>query len=275
MKPFSALRLAWLKLINPLDYYLRQHLHPRVRTVDRPRIGTPDLIGRYKVGKREKAAQEIERLTSLYHFDYFSAAHTLDEAKENFFYLAMVDKALQRTGINLPDSIQAADVGPSSWFYVHALFAALTWFGADYPRAIHLTGFEVDPYRMYSNFHTRMDHALGNMRGLPSVEYIDQGFTPQSGTFDVITLFFPFVFEKDHLEWGLPGKMFDPENLLTTVWGNLKTGGAMMIVNQGVKEHLEQLKRLERCGIPVAAALRMEPLLYSYPLDRYIITAKK
>jgi hypothetical protein len=116
---------------------------------------------------------------------------------------------------------------------------------------------------------------MGNMRGLPNVEYLDHGFTLQPGMFDVITLFFPFVFEKDHLKWGLPARLFNPESLMNSVWRSLKTGGAMLVVNQGVKEHNEQLKILERCGISVTAAFRMEPLLYSYPLDRYIITAKK
>ncbi len=275
MKPFDAFRLAWLRLFNPLDYFLRQHLHPGVRPVDRPRITMPDLAGRYKAGRREQASREIQRLTELYHFDYFSTARTLDEARENFFYLAMIDRALDETVIALPDSLSVADIGPSSWFYVHALFAAVTWHNTWYPRSVHLTGFEVDPYRLYSDFHTRQDHALGNMRGLPNVEYVDHGFALQPETYDIITVFFPFVFLKDHLEWGLPAKLFDPDTLLNTVMGSLKTGGVMLIVNQGIYEHREQLKLLEKLSLKPAAAYRVESLLYTYKLDRFVITVKK
>ncbi|NLF51928.1 MAG: hypothetical protein GX577_12395 [Leptolinea sp.] len=275
MKLLSSLRLAWLRIKNPLDYSLRQHLHPGVRPVDHPRISMPDLAGRYKAGRREQAGQEIQRLTELYHFDYFSTARTLDEARENFFYLAMVDRALDESFIALPDSLSVADIGPSSWFYVHALFAALTWYNTWYPRSVHLTGFEVDPYRLYSDLHTRQDHALGNMRGLPNVEYIGRGIMPQGEPFDIITLFFPFVFIKDHLEWGLPPKLFDPESMLKLVYETLKPGGLILIVNQGGYEHKEQLKILEKCGFKPTAAFRMESMLYTYKLDRFVITVKK
>lgn len=275
MKLLSKLRLAWLRLTNPLDYYLRQHLHPGVRPVDRPRISMPDLAGRYKAGRREQAGQEIQRLTELYHFDYFSTARTLDEARENFFYLAMIDRALDESFIALPDSLSVADIGPSSWFYVHALFAALTWYNTWYPRSVHLSGFEVDPYRLYSDLHTRQDHALGNMRGLPNVEYVGNGFSPQPDTFDIITIFFPFVFMKDHLEWGLPPKLFSPETMLQTVRTSLKPGGLALIVNQGIGEHREQLRIVEKCGFQPAAAFRVESMLFTYKLDRYVITVKK
>ena len=133
----------------------------------------------------------------------------------------------------------------------------------------------MDAYRLYADFHTRRDHALGQMQGLDGVEYLDRGFTLQPDTFDVITMFFPFVFEKDHLQWGLPGSLFDPAVLMKSAWESLKRGGLLIIVNQGHEEHKAETQLLKRLNIPVASSFKMDPLLYSYPLTRYIITVKK
>jgi hypothetical protein len=186
----------------------------------------------------------------------------------------MLDDALQRSNVAFPETIKAADIGPSSWFYVHALSAALGWFGLPNQRSFQLTGFEIDAYRLYSDFHTRKDHALGNIQGLTDVEYLDQCFEEVTGTYDVITMFFPFVFEKDHLEWGLPQRFFEPGALLKAAWNSLRPGGLLLVVNQGADEHVAELSLMKELHIPVCTAFRVEPLLYTYALDRYIITAK-
>ena len=214
-------------------------------------------------------------LRDKYHFAPFETNHAAEEIRENYFYLHMLDKALDSAQISLPASLTAADIGPSSWFYVQALFSALTWHGSPEPRTVHLTGYEVDAYRLYADFHTRKDHALGQMQGLAGVEYVDRGFTAQPEAFDVITMFFPFVFEKDHLQWGLPGSLFDPAELMKSAWESLNNGGLLIIVNQGHKENKAETQLLKRLNIPVASSFKMDPLLYSYPLTRYIITVKK
>ncbi|MEI8132982.1 MAG: hypothetical protein WCG34_11160, partial [Leptolinea sp.] len=232
-----------------------------------------DILSLYPKKDRHKIEQIISRLNNQYHFQYYINTHSIDEIRENYYYLSMLDEALQQSGAILSESIKAADIGPSSWFYVHALSAALCWFGSPMQRNLTLTGFEVDAYRLYSDFHTRKDHALGNMQGLQNVEYLDRSFEQQTNTYDVITMFFPFVFEKDHLEWGLPHRLFEPIALLKAAWNSLRSGGLLVIVNQGQEEHTAQLSLLEELDIPITAAFRVEPLLYTYPLDRFIITA--
>ncbi len=275
MNLFSKLYYAYLRLRNSLDFAIRQRIHLTTRPFSGTYSAHQDIPASYPSEKREKVKQEIDRLNSKYHFDYFAAGHTPEETRENYFYLAMLDEALERTDCGFTETLTAADIGPSSWFYVHALSAALTWNRSNTPRTVHLTGYEVDAYRLFSDFHTRKDHALGNLRGLPNVEFIDHGFNVQPDKFDVITLFFPFVFEKDHLQWGLPGNLFNPMILMKAVWESVSPNGLMIIVNQGLEENQAERKLVKDLNIPVCAAFRMEPLLYSYPLDRYIITAQK
>lgn len=275
MNLFTEFYYGLMKIRNQVDYGIRQRFHPNPRPIESPEIEKLEITGGYSEATRNQAGHEIDRLTEIYHFDYFFAARSYDQARENYFYLAMLDKALDQAQVTLPDCLEAADIGPSSWFYVRALYAALIWHQAPNPRSVHLTGYEVDAYRMYTDFHTRKDHAMGNLHGLPNVEYCDQRFTTQPEVFDVITLFFPFVFQKDHLEWGLPVDIFNPAGLLESAWESLAKNGVMIIVNQGREEHNAELAMLDNLHIPIAGACQMDSLLYQYSLDRYLISIKK
>jgi SAM-dependent methyltransferase len=275
MNPFTAVYFAFLDLRNRMDFALRQRVHTPLKPAPQPSAARPDILSAYPSSTRAQAGDEIARLRTVYHFDSVEAGFTERGLRENYFYLAMLDEAFRQSEIDLPVEVTAADIGPSSWFYVQALAAALTHYGTAQPRAIRLTGFEVDAYRLYADFHTRRDHALANMRGLAGVKYVDHGFEPEPSTYDVITSFFPFVFEKDHMEWGLPGRLFNPPELLKASLVSLKPGGLLVIVNQGLREHGEELRFIREVGYSPAAAFKMEPLLFTYPLDRYIITVKK
>ncbi len=275
MNLFTAAYFSLLDLRNRLDYNLRQHVHAPSRPISASTGSRPDILSAYEVDIRAQAGDEIARLRSAYQFDAIETGFTERDLRETYFYLAMLDEAFRRSEAVLPANVTAADIGPSSWFYVQALYAALARCGTSQPRSVHLTGFEVDAYRLYADFHTRRDHALTNMRGLAGVVYMDHGFEPNPSAYDVITSFFPFVFEKDHMEWGLPGWLFNPLNLLKASLASLKPGGLLVIVNQGLREHEEELRFVREAGASPAAVFKMEPLLFTYPLDRYIITVKK
>lgn len=274
MKFFQEIYFAFLRLRNELDYPLRKRLSFRSSPVFNSQPEVKNVLDSYPVEDRKRIEEIITRLNNQYHFLYFSTSHTLNEIRENYYYLSMLDEAFQRSDLILAESIEAADIGPSSWFYVHALSAALGWFGQSTQRNFHLSGFEIDAYRLYSDFHTRKDHALGNMKGLSGIVYLDHGFEEATCAYDVITLFFPFVFEKDHLEWGLPQRLFEPGELLKAAWNSLRPGGLLLIVNQGFNEHQKELSLMKDLNIPICTAFQVEPLLYSYAFDRFIITAK-
>jgi hypothetical protein len=273
MNPFTRFYLAYLRIKNDLDFPLRQRLLQRSAPVISSHPNTDDFLNTYPQKDRLTIGQTITRLDNLYHFESFATTHSTNEIKENYYYLSMLDEAFRKTKVIFPESIKAADIGPSSWFYVHSLSAALGWYNIPMRRNFQLTGYEIDAYRLYSDFHTRKDHAMGNMVGLQNVEFLDHGFEQHPNSVDIITMFFPFVFEKDHLEWGLPHRLFEPTVLLKAAWNSLRPGGLLLIVNQGQDEHKTEISYLNELAIPIKTAFRVEPLLYSYPLDRYVITA--
>jgi SAM-dependent methyltransferase len=275
MNPLTAAYFTLLDLRNRLDYAIRQRVHFSAHSVNRETGTRPDFLLAYPNELRHRVTDEITRLQSAYPVDGIESILSERDNRENYFYLAMLDEAFRRSGVELPVDVTAADIGPSSWFYVQALYAALARFGTAHPRAVHLTGFEVDAYRLYADFHSRRDHALANIRGLAGVNYVDHGFDPHPDTYDVLTTFFPFVFQKDHLEWGLPGRMFNPQDLLEAAIVSLKPGGLLVIVNQGPDEHEAQKRMLQKIGASPVSAFKMDQLLFSYPLDRYIIAVKK
>ncbi|MBU3979817.1 MAG: hypothetical protein KJ550_02190, partial [Proteobacteria bacterium] len=65
----------------------------------------------------------------------------------------------------------------------------------------------------------------------------------------------------------------DPIKLLRDVWGSLKPGGVLIIVNQGEAEHRAQKDMLLLENIRPAAAFQHLSQLYQYKLVRYVLVA--
>jgi hypothetical protein len=263
---FPAMRVR-----NAVDYPLRQLFRWHRGRYAIHRQVWKDPFAHLPPKQGGQAREMAELLHSSYHLESFYQDSTPTNYRENLYYLQMLQEALAQSGARLPEIITAADIGPSHWFYVQALHALLKWWNCPEGRQVTLEGFEVDAYRVYSDYFSRLDHALGHIRGLPGVEYIPHGFQRQEKHFDLITMLFPFVFERDHLEWGLPAPIFRPESLLQAAWESLKPGGVLLIVNQGVDEHEEEKKRLQEYGIPLTAAFHQDPLLFQYEYDRYVL----
>jgi hypothetical protein len=260
---------------NRLDYPLRQLFRWRRAGFRIQPPAQADPFAALPPQDRPRAMALAERLTQTYHLEDFAAQTTPVNYRENLFYLHLLESALETTQVSLPETVRAADIGPSHWFYVQALAALLRWWQTPRPRPIDLRGYEIDAYRVYADLHSRYDHALGHMRGLAGVTYIPRGFSAQPAAFHLIFMLFPFVFPEDHLKWGLPGNFFRPRDLLQAAWQSLQPGGALIIVNQGEAEHRAQRALLEAEGIPIRAAFRHDPLLFHYSLDRYVLTARR
>lgn len=274
LTPFLILR-------NALDYPLRQLIRWRrggLAPVNEPKDG---LYAHLPPLERAGAEAEAARLRQAYPIEALYSASRADHYRENLYYLALLERALQAAGARLPTELHAADIGPSSWFYVQALYALLQARpnpGEPGPasRQVSLAGYESDPYRLYADFHSRMDHALMHLRGLPeTVQYVPQPFQRQPASLDLALLLFPFVFLEDHLRWGLPVHRFAPLFLLVDAWESLRPGGWLVIVNQGEAEHHAQRAMLAEAAIRPAASLRFESPLYRYDLPRYILAARR
>ncbi len=218
------------------------------------------------------AALESQRLLQAYDLGYFARHSRARNYRENLYYLALLERGL--ADLSTPAGwSRVADIGASDWFYVQALHAYLK----RHHTAPTLIGYEADAYRVYNDLHSRQDYAQAYMRGLPAdaVVYEPRAFVSQPAAFDLVTLFFPFVFERDHLAWGLPRGLFRPQSLLAAAWASLRPGGALLIVNQGADEHAAQQAALSTLGIPIHQAARFESPLFYYPIPRYLISAQK
>jgi hypothetical protein len=187
----------------------------------------------------------------------------------------MLERAFSDASVNLTSSIETADIGPSDWFYVQGLHACLTWWATSSPRDLQLTGYETDAFRIYGDFFSRCDHAYAHMDGLVKVTYVPEPFSTQPNHFDAIFLFFPFVFLKDHIIWGLPKGSFDPEELLKSVLVSLKNSGILFIVNQGEAEHEAQKALLLKHGITPIISFKHGSLIHQYKIPRYVLLALK
>ena len=256
-----------------MDYPLRQLFRWRragLRLRNEPKHA---LFTQLPAEQRVQAEAAADRLLTHYPLQYLHAHSRAENYRENLFYLELLERALNIARPALPDELIAGDIGPSHWFYVHALYALWSAWDrpAAAPRSVTLTAYEADAFRVYGDLHSRWDHAQAHWQGLPGdrVRYEPRAFTPAPAAFDALTMLFPFVFESDHLKWGLPGRMFQPAELLAAAWASLRPGGVLIVINQGEAEHHAQRQGLEAQGLPVAAAFRHESLLFRYDLPRY------
>ena len=219
------------------------------------------------------AAAESQRLLQSYDLAHFSRHSQARNYRENLYYLALTERALAKATMLNTGWARVADIGASDWFYVHALYAFLR---RRHP-APTLVGYEADAYRVYNDLHSRQDYAQAHMRGLPDdrVVYEPRAFVAQPAAFDLVTLFFPFVFERDHMAWGLPRGLFRPQSLLAAAWSSLQPGGALVIVNQGADEHERQRAMCAESGVAVIEGGRFESPLFHYQIPRYFLCAQK
>jgi SAM-dependent methyltransferase len=268
MMLFAALR-------NLVDYPMRQLLRWRRKGYQIKNEPKTALYAHLRGAEGRAAQTAAERLRREYHLDYLYAHSRAANYRENLFYLHMLETALAAVDARLPARIEAADIGPSHWFYVHALHAALRWQGSPSGRAVNLSGYEKDAYRVYADLHSRCDHAMAHIEGLDGVRYLPEGFREQPSAWDVLTMLFPFVFIKDHLEWGLPRADFAPQSLLAAAWRSLRPGGLLILANQGEAEHTAQRLMLEAVAAPPAAAIRFDSLLYDYDHPRFVLVCRQ
>ena len=258
---------------NALEHPLRQRIRFQRGVPHFPNESKEDLFSHLPENEKREAIDTAKRLHADFHLQYLYKNSSADNYRLNLFYLEMLERALSEAVPEIPQTIHAADIGPSDWFYVHALHAALKWWHRPTGRRVWLTGYEADAYRVYSSLFSRYDCAHGYMNGLAGVQYIPRKFTRQPGTFQLVAMLFPFVFLKDHLTWGLPLRKFNPVQLLRDAWDSLEPGGVLVVVNQGEAEHVAQRDMLLAEDIHPAAAFQHPSPLYEYDLTRYVLVA--
>jgi hypothetical protein len=203
-----------LALRNLIDFPLRKGIRWRRPFQSSKNESKEDLFAYLAAPERQVAEERETILRDQYRLTEIYRSSSCENYRENLYYLALLLQVFKEVDLDLPASLKVADIGVSHWFYVQAFHKFLQWHQVEKPRHVDLSGYEIDPYRVYSDLRSRYDHALAHINGLPGVDYISEGFQSSPRSYDLITLFFPFVFPRDHLRWGLPGHLFDPGLLL-------------------------------------------------------------
>lgn len=100
------------------------------------------------------------------------------------------------------------------------------------PRSV--TGIELDPYPILSDFHSRADRAR-YFRSLVSAQtnYAGEDFFRWAGKAEVLLAFYPFVSPHPALAWGLPAEFGNPRLWARAVADALPPGGFALLVHQG------------------------------------------
>lgn len=255
---------------NALDYPLR-----RLIRFERPVRGiAPAGLAAALDGLADADAARARALLGRYHLGDLVERGRRRDLRENLYYLELIVSALERLDAALPARVEALDVGVSDWFYAPALVAALRWWRSERPREVAVWGLETDPGQRYADGHTREDWARWHTAGLPGATYVTDDARRWAGRVELATLLFPFLFSRDADAWGLPRRLFQPEELLAHTWGCLRPGGALIVANQGERERDEQRRLFERAGI-AAATEPFASAFWTYDLPRYVHVARK
>jgi SAM-dependent methyltransferase len=265
LTPYRVLR-------NLVDYPLRRKLKVRRPVRDVKPAGLDYALDVLQ----EEDQREARRLISSYGLEALAQRGTRRDILENLFYLDMIVTALAGANVQLPvGKLTAVDAGVGHWFYVQALYAALRQWRASRAREVELLGFELDPYRVYDDGHSRADWADWYLRAVPEAIYVPEDARRWKPQPHVAFMLFPFVFATDADKWGLPRTVFQPVELLQHVWRGLRPGGALIVSNQGRDEADEQKRLFAKAGVPPTWGTRFASPFFRYKEPRYIYVAVK
>ncbi|MBN8555006.1 MAG: hypothetical protein J0L93_06135 [Deltaproteobacteria bacterium] len=141
------------------------------------------------------------------------------------------------------------DLGSKNFVYA----AALAKFLNEIYENFYLTGLEIDPHRVYRDFYTRGDYAQ-YYAALASSFYSNSAVRFQEGdwldekfnqNYDLITCFFPFLYEDLHSKFGLLPQSFSPEAFYRKA---ITQAAQILFFHQGQQEYTDSLELLQKLG---------------------------
>lgn len=223
-----------------------------------------------------QAELEQRELELLSQYDLSAVYHHSGKLRyiETLTFLDILDQLRPRLTPNKSNPAQWLDIGIKNGGYLPALVAAgQCWF----PEEVHVTGIELDAYRVYADFHSRWDYAQCFFKPYENATYLVGDVLEHEGQYDLITHFLPFVFPEPCQAWGLPKKHFRPKAIFEKSVDLLKPGGSLLIVNQGQSEYDAQgelCQSLSSQDFRVNPVGEMPPsfLKYAYPRFAWVIT---
>lgn len=260
-----------LSPLNALSFFMRRRLGFMSRgLVEHTNEAKADLFA-YAGARRSRLDRRERRLRQDYDLDRLAAKSSRDVYRENLYVLDLLDRHVSSPtllqSIEGRGKLRAVDVGSKDFRYGFALARWLRSAGDPKTRDVSLLGIELDGNPLYSDLHTRKEHAEAFARAIDKAEV-----SYQVGDFldlrdrgvDVVFMFFPFVLEYTLLRWGLPRSHFLPERIARHAHDMLRPGGIVVVVNHTEEERIEEVKLLARAGFEVLASNRARSELVDY-----------
>lgn len=271
-------------LKNNIDFFLRQRLTFSRKNYSERNESKEGLFDG-KVAEREKF------LLENYDLQILKSNSTRQNYLENLYLIDILDKYLALNcpppeflelvprfeiqtspsrGEELHKKCKILDIGCKNWSYAKGEYA---FFKKHYEN-LQLDGIELDANRLYSNFFSRKEVAKFYTKGL-NANYIEGDFLKYNKEYDFIIWILPFVVESPLIKWGLPLRYFQPEEMLKKAYDTLKTGGSMLIFNQGQVEHEAQIELCEKLNISYTTFGEVKNDFMNYNIERQLLTIKK
>ena len=263
-------------LRNMIDYPLRQLFRWRRNGLNLTYQSKKKMFSEFSEDEQIRLNYLAENYLHKYDLDWIYRNSNQRIYRQNLYYLQLLETVFKNAGVNsLPETIHAADIGVSDWFYVQVLHSFCKKWNAEKDRKVLLEGYEIDAFRVYSDLYSRMDYALAFCSNLENVHYYPEAFKGREDFYDLVFMFFPFIHTREHLQWGLPIKYYDPHLLLSDTWKGLREGGYLLVVNQGQAEAEVQAGLFRELGITPFYNQKFNSKFYSYDFDRYAFLIKK
>ena len=241
-------------------FYLRRSMRWSRGAPELPRDPKDDAFADHRSAhERAAAEQRAEQLGTTYHLTPLRERSSLETWRSSLALLDYLERLVPAG--TFPDRpLRSVDVGAGDWHYVFALerFLAHRDRAPDQgPRAVDLSGIEIDGHVVYRDLHSRADwaRARAGQTGNPAVRYrVGDFLTAELPTADVVTLFYPFVTSYALLAWGLPVLHFKPRRMFARAAALLGEGGVMIVLHQ-TSEEQERGEQLAS-GLPLEIVAR-------------------
>ena len=169
------------------------------------------------------------------------------------------------------EKMHVLDIGSKNWFYAKGEYEFFKSFCSKFL----LTGVELDAFRLYANFYSRLEVAKFYTKNLENTQYLAKNLLEINQKQDYIIWILPFVSVNPLKYWGLPKRFFEPEKLLNHAYNLLNENGQMLIINQGEIEAELQREFLENLKIPYKFLGKIESKYFKYQKERFGFLIKK
>lgn len=209
----------------------------------------------------EDAKSRAEDLMSSYACSDWHRMCTAEQIQINFYVLDVLDRIVGKRSV----SEQCLDIGSAHWNYLPALaaFSQTPW-----------QGVELDAHQRYIDFTTRRAQAEYMASFFPGSAYHVGSVLQLNESYNFITWLLPYVCIEPLHYAGLPKEYFQPDSLLQHVWGHLKSGGVLFVINQGEQEAEEQGRLFAQLGVQ-AKPVKLKSVFSIFKKQRFAWCVEK